>query len=261
MASIPSRTPWRSLLHESRNTCTGPGGRVESDASPTAGAKATNPMPVDLRTELVEIRRELLAMGALVEERVGLVFAAMEKGDVEAAARIRDGDTDVDRLEVRMEEHCMRLLALAQPVAGDLRFILTVLRVNGELERIADLAKGIAKRVIRLGKQWHVSVPEIVVEMGRESRAMLSEVLTALSTQDAAKCRGLTPREDRVDTLQKQVVGWVREEVARSPEHAPAVIDVLTLAQRVERMADIITNIAEDVVFLVEGRVVRHGGL
>ena len=97
--------------------------------------------------------------------------------------------------------------------------------------------------------------------MGRESRAMLSEVLTALSTQDAAKCRGLNPREDRVDTLQKQVVGWVREEVARSPEHAPAVIDVLTLAQRVERMADIITNIAKDVVFLVEGRVVRHGGL
>ncbi len=137
-------------------------------------------MPVDLRTELVEIRRELLAMGALVEERVGLVFTAMEKGDVEAAARIRDGDTDVDRLEVRMEEHCMRLLALAQPVAGDLRFILTVLRVNGELERIADLAKGIAKRVIRLGKQWHVSVPETVVEMGRESRAMLSEVLTAV---------------------------------------------------------------------------------
>lgn len=234
---------------------------VTPETAAPARRRANTAMPVDLRTELVEIRRELLAMGAIVEERVARVFSAMERGDLEEAARVRDGDSDVDRMEIRMEEHCMRLLALAQPVAGDLRFILTVLRVNGELERIADLAKGVAKRVIRLGQQWQVSVPETVIEMGREARSMLSEVLTALSAQDADKCRGLTPREERVDGLQKQVVGWVRAEVARSPEHAPAVIDVLTLAQRIERMADMVTNIAEDVVFLVEGRVVRHGGL
>jgi len=218
-------------------------------------------MPVDLHAELLQVRRELLAMGALVEERVAEVVAAMARLDVAAAARIRDGDADIDRMEVQIEQECIRLLALAQPVAGDLRAILTVLRVNGEIERIADLAKGIAKRVIRLGTEQLIEIPPLVVEMGGHARRMLSEVLSALADQDPARCRDLTPLEEQVDALQKSVVRWVRDEVTRHPDLASAVIDVLTIAQRLERLADIVTNIAEDVVFLVEGRLVRHGGL
>jgi phosphate transport system protein len=219
------------------------------------------PMPVDLHAELIQVRRELLAMGSLVEERVAGAVEAMVRLDVAEAQRIRDADAEIDRMELQIEEECMRLLALAQPVAGDLRFILTVLRVNGELERIADLAKGISKRVIRLGRQHAVAIPEISIEMGKRARAMLAEVLSALSDQDPQRCRNLSEPEDQVDRLQKQVLEWVRSRVAADPEQAPAVIDVLTLSQRIERIADMVTHIADDVIFLVEGRVVRHGKL
>lgn len=218
-------------------------------------------MPVDLRTELVQVRRDLLTMGGIVEERVAAALDAVAQLDATKASEVRDGDVEVDRMELKIEEECMRLLALAHPVAGDLRFILTVLRVNGELERIADLAKGVAKRVIRLGRQWQVEVPPTVIEMGQRTREMLAQVLSALSAQDPARCEGIAAVERRVDLLKKEVVAWVREKVAEHPDHAPAVIDVLTLAQRIERMADMVTNIAEDVVFLVEGRVVRHGSI
>jgi len=218
-------------------------------------------MPVDLHAELIQVRRELLAMGSLVEERVAGAVQAMVRLDVAEAERIRDTDAEIDRMELQIEEECMRLLALAQPVAGDLRFILTVLRVNGELERIADLAKGVAKRVIRLGRQHAVSIPENSIEMGRRARTMLAEVLSALSDQDPQRCRDLSGPEDEVDRLQKRVLEWVRAQVAADPEQAPAIIDVLTLSQRIERIADMVTNIAGDVIFLVEGRVVRHGNL
>lgn len=218
-------------------------------------------MPIDLHTELLRVRRDLLTMGALVEQRVEGVIRSIVESDAAEAQRIRDGDAEVDRMEVQIEEECMRMLALTQPVAGDLRFILTVLRVNGELERIADLAKGIAKRMIRIAAQSEVRVPAITIEMGRNARTMLGEVLNGLSDEDVERCRGIASTEEAVDRLHKQVAAWVREEIARTPESAATVIDVLTLSQRFERMADIVTCIAEDVVFLVEGRVVRHGGL
>jgi phosphate transport system protein len=218
-------------------------------------------MAIDLHSELVRIRRELLTMGAMVEQRVEAGIAALASGDAAAAQRIRESDDEVDQMEVRIEQECMRVLALTQPVAKDLRLVLTVLRVNGELERIADLAKGIAKRTIRLARQEAVSVPEMVLEMARHTRGMLGEVLNGLSDLDADRCRGIGDTEQMVDTLHKSATAWVREEVARHPEAAAAVIDVMTISQRFERMADIVTCIAEDVVFLVEGRLVRHGGL
>lgn len=218
-------------------------------------------MPIDLHSELLRVRRDLLTMGALVEQRVEGVIKSIVDSDAAAAQRIRDGDTEVDRMEMGIEEECMRLLALTQPVAGDLRFILAVLRINGELERIADLAKGIAKRQIRISAQTEVRVPAITIEMGRSTRSMLAEVLTGLSDADPDRCRRTAATEEEVDRLHKQVAAWVREEIARTPASASAVIDVLTISQRFERMADIVTCIAEDVVFLVEGRVVRHGGL
>lgn len=218
-------------------------------------------MPIDLHSELLRVRRDLLTMGAVVEQRVEGVIKSIIDNDAAAAQRIRDGDTEIDRMEMEIEEESMRLLALTQPVAGDLRFILAVLRINGELERIADLAKGIAKRQIRISAQSEVRVPAITIEMGRSTRSMLAEVLTGLSDADADRCRRIATTEESVDRLHKQVAAWVREEIARTPASASAVIDILTISQRFERMADIVTCIAEDVVFLVEGRVVRHGGL
>ena len=215
-------------------------------------------MAVDLRNEMVELRRNLLAMGAAVEQRVTRVIESMIDGDLSLAESVKTGDAEVDRMEVELEASCMRLLALAQPVAGDLRLILTVIRISNELERVADLARGIAKKLIRVAAVDEVAMPPAMTDLAFATRTMLADVLAALANEDAALCRQVCRSDERVDELYKQVLAWGRFEIPQHPEATAAAIDVLTVAQRFERIADMTTNIAEDVIFLVEGRVVRH---
>jgi len=215
-------------------------------------------MGVNLHDEMIELRRSLLGMGALVEQRVSRVVDALVEGDLEAAEMVRAGDDEVDRLEVALESQCMRLIALAHPVAGDLRFVLSVIRISSELERIGDLARGIAKRIIKLSQMEPVDVSAPLVDLAFAARTMLSDVLAALSNEDAALCRQVRRSDKRVDDIHKAVLLWGREEIPRHPEQSRAMIEILTMAQRFERIADITTNIAEDVIFVLEGRLVRH---
>jgi phosphate transport system protein len=215
-------------------------------------------MAVDLRNEMVELRRNLLAMGAAVEQRVTRVIESMIDGDLSLAESVKAGDAEIDRMEVELEASCMRLLALAQPVAGDLRLILTVIRISNELERVADLARGIAKKLIKVAAVEAVTMPMAMTDLAFATRTMLADVLAALANEDPALCRQVCRSDERVDELYKQVLSWGRFEIPQHPEATAAAIDVLTIAQRFERIADMTTNIAEDVIFLVEGRVVRH---
>ena len=215
-------------------------------------------MAVDLRNEMVELRRNLLAMGAAVEQRVTRVIEAMIEGDLSLAESVKAGDTEIDRMELELEADCMRLLALAQPVAGDLRLILSVIRISGELERVADLARGVAKKLIKVSAIDAIEMPAAMTDLAFATRTMLSDVLAALANEDAALCRQVRRSDQRADDLYKEILIWGRAEIPQHPEATAAAIDVLTMAQRFERIADITTNIAEDVIFLVEGRVVRH---
>lgn len=217
-------------------------------------------MPVDLRSELVELRRNILAMGAMVEQRVTRVIESMIDNDITLAEGVRAGDSEIDAMELELENTCMRILTLAQPVAGDLRLILAVMRISGELERIADLARGIAKKLIKLAAVPEVEMPPSMTDLAFATRTMLSDVLAALANEDPALCRQVRRADKRVDDLYKEVLAWGRAEMPRHAQAPAAIIDILTIAQRFERMADIVTSIAEDVIFLVEGRVVRHGG-
>ena len=215
-------------------------------------------MAVDLRNEMVRLRRNLLAMGATVEQRVTRVIEAMIEGDLSLAESVKAGDTEIDRMELELEADCMRLLALAQPVAGDLRLILSVIRISGELERVADLARGVAKKLIKVSAIDAIEMPGAMTDLAFATRTMLSDVLAALANEDAALCRQVRRSDQRADDLYKEILIWGRAEIPQHPEATAAAIDVLTMAQRFERIADITTNIAEDVIFLVEGRVVRH---
>ncbi|MBM4113537.1 MAG: phosphate signaling complex protein PhoU [Phycisphaerae bacterium] len=217
-------------------------------------------MAVDLHSELVELRRNLLAMGAMVEQRVTKVIEAMIDNDITLAEGVRGGDAEIDTMEVELENTCMRLLALAQPVASDLRFLLAVIRISGELERIADLARGIAKKLIKLAAVPELQMPSAMTDLAFATRTMLSDVLAALANEDPALCRQVRRADKRVDDIYKEVLMWGRQEIPRHVDVTGAAIDLLTIAQRFERMADMTTNIAEDVIFLVEGRIVRHGG-
>ncbi|MFM1829827.1 MAG: hypothetical protein RLZZ558_167 [Planctomycetota bacterium] len=215
-------------------------------------------MAVDLRNEMVELRRNLLAMGAAVEQRVTQVIEAMIDGDLSLAEGVKAGDAEVDRMELELEADCMRLLALAQPVAGDLRLILAVIRISGQLERVADLARGVAKKLIKVSAMDTLALPPAMTDLAFATRTQLSDVLAALANEDAALCRQVRRSDQRVDDLYKEILIWGREEIPQHPETAQSAIDILTIAQRFERIADMTTNIAEDVIFMVEGRVVRH---
>jgi phosphate transport system protein len=215
-------------------------------------------MAVDLRNEMVDLRRNLLAMGAAVEQRVTRVIESMIEGDLSLAESVKAGDAEIDRMELELEASCMRLLALAQPVAGDLRLILSVIRISGQLERVADLARGIAKKLIKVSALDAIAIPGAMTDLAFATRTMLSDALAALANEDAALCRQVRRSDQRVDDLYKEILIWGRQEIPQHPEAAAAAIDVLTIAQRFERIADMTTNIAEDVIFLVEGRVVRH---
>jgi phosphate transport system protein len=216
-------------------------------------------MPVHLQSRIIDLRRNLLALGALVEQRVANVIEVIRDGDVDLARKVRTGDAEIDAMQLDLENECMRLLALGSPVASDLRMILTAIRVSNELERIADMCKGISKRVIRLVESGSYRYPTALVQMAEAARAMLGDVLVAFSNEDIKLALEVRRADERVDDLNREVVAWAREWIADEVGKSGAAIELLAVGQRVERLADIVTAIAEDTVFLVEGRLVRHG--
>ena len=216
-------------------------------------------MSVNLQSRVIYLRRNLLALGALVEQRVSSVIEIIRDGDVELARQVRAGDAEIDQMQLELEAECMRLLALGSPVASDLRLILTAMRVSNELERIADMCKGISKRVIRLVESGNYRYPPALVQMAEAALSMLRDVLVAFSNEDIKLCLEVRRADTYVDDLNREVVAWARAWIEQDVEKSGAAIELLAIGQRVERLADIVTAIAEDTVFLVEGRLVRHG--
>jgi phosphate transport system protein len=216
-------------------------------------------MPVHLQSRIIDLRRNLLALGALVELRVANVIEVVRDGDVELARKVRSGDAEIDQMQLDLENECMKLLALGSPVASDLRMILTAMRVSNELERIADMCKGISKRVIRLVEAGNYRYPAALVQMAEGALAMLRDVLVAFSNEDIKLCLEIRKADNYIDRLNREVVAWAREWIEQDVEKSGAAIELLAVGQRIERLADIVTAIAEDTVFLVEGRLVRHG--
>ena len=216
-------------------------------------------MAIDLQTEMLPLRRNLLAMGAATEQRLSLATSALVEGDVDAARAVKSGDAEIDAMEVDLETQCMRILALGSPVAHDLRFVLSVIRISADFERIADLSRGIAKKVLRWGNgNGPTEVPGALADMASSASAMLGDVLAALSDEDVERCREVRRADRRVDDLNKEVAATSRQLIHDDVSRTAEAIDMMQIAQRLERIADIATNIAEDVIFLAEGRVVRH---
>ena len=216
-------------------------------------------MAIDLQTEMLTLRRNLLAMGAATEQRLSLATFALVEGNVDAARAVKSGDAEIDAMEVDLETQCMRILALGSPVAHDLRFVLSVIRISADFERIADLSRGIAKKVLRWGNgNGPTEVPGALADMASSASAMLGDVLAALSDEDVERCREVRRADRRVDDLNKEVVASSRQLIHEDVSRTAEAIDMMQIAQRLERIADIATNIAEDVIFLAEGRVVRH---
>jgi phosphate transport system protein len=215
-------------------------------------------MGTEIRKELVGLRRAILTLGASVESRVDQALESFLERNSDMAMAVRTGDKEIDRMEVDIEGECLRVLALLHPVASDLRLVLSIVRIDNDLERIADHAKSIAKRVLDLATLPPIDVPTSIYTMARTAQEMLSDSLRALADSDTALARRVRETDEVVDNVQKEIFAWAESEIPQRVDQTRTVIDVLSVVRSVERIADLATNIAEDVIFISEGEVVRH---
>ena len=213
-----------------------------------------------LQRDLENLKREILAMGSFAEEATGRALEALLTGDVGLAESVIDGDVRLDRKEMEVEEECLKILALHQPVAADLRFIVAVLKVNNDLERIGDLAANIAKRAITLSRSRKVEPPSELRAMMERVQGMVMASLDSLVRMDARIAREVLQADESVDAIHKRMYEALQARMREDPDHIPEYVQVLSISRYLERIADQSTNVAEDVIFTVEGDLVRHGG-
>lgn len=208
--------------------------------------------------ELTELRQKLLTLGGLVEQAIGLSVRALADRDTPLAQQVIADDRAINLLEVDIDELCIRLLALRQPAASDLRFITLALKVVTDLERIGDLAVSVAERAVALNAAEALKSYVDIPRMAQHAEEMLRMALDAFVASDAAKARAVLERDDSVDELYHSIFRELVQVMTTNPASTPRVMSVLFVAKHLERMADHATNVAEMVIFFVEGRDVRH---
>lgn len=209
--------------------------------------------------ELENIKKRILTLGALVEERVHRVTDTIDTRDPDIAKRIIRMDHEIDAMEVDIEEECLKILALHQPVAVDLRFIIAVIKINNDLERIGDEAVNIAERVQSLVKKENVTFRYDYTPMAEKAQAMLKKSLDALVNLDVDLAFKVLILDDEVDDIQKQAYGLIKKAMAKDPQNMTYFINLYLISRHLERIGDHATNIAEEVIYMIEGEIVRHG--
>ena len=161
-------------------------------------------------------------------------------------------------MEVELEEECLKILALYQPVAADLRFVVAVLKINNDLERMGDLAKNIAKRVAQLDNAGPVELPPEIRSMATQAEEMVRECLAAVIDGDTVLARRIREQDDLVDEQRQRVRKRILAGIGDNPENVEALLRLNSITKHIERIADMATNVAEDVIYMVEGEIVRH---
>lgn len=215
-------------------------------------------MPKHLRREIENLKKKLLALGAKVESSVRDATLSIEKRDTDLAKKIIDSDLNIDNTEVEIEEDCLKILALHQPVAIDLRFIVAVLKINNDLERIGDLAVNIAERAVFLASQPAFNISIDLVDMAHNAQLMLKQSIDSLINHDAELAHKVCSSDDIVDDMNRQMYLKVQNAILENPDQITPLIHLLSASRHLERIADHTTNIAEDVIYMVEGQIIRH---
>jgi phosphate transport system protein len=216
-------------------------------------------MTIFFQKELDKMKKLILSLGAMVEERLRLAIRAIEDGDAQVAEKIIKSDYEIDEKEVEVEEECLKIMALYQPVAVDLRFLIAVVKINNDLERIADEAVNIAERVTSITGKQDGAFPFDYSYMAEIVEDMLKKSLDALVNLDVDLAFKVVTLDDNVDDLHNTAYDLIKREMLKIPDQAGALINLYLISRHLERIADHATNIAEEVIYLVEGEIVRHG--
>ena len=199
-----------------------------------------------------------MTMSVMVEELVKRAVEQLTSPDLDSAKLLAEEDDQIDQWDVRIEETCLKILALHQPVAGDLRRIATVLKISNELERVADLGVNIAERAMGIMKGPVITIPEALPEMMRIAVKMLNQSIDAYVRLDSDLARDVFATDHHVDSLQSQIIAQLLGVMRAQHDFVEPALHLFSATRHIERIADHATNIAEDVIYLVEGAIVRH---
>ncbi len=210
-------------------------------------------------TELENLKSRLLEMSGLAEDQVRLAIESLLERDIEKAQAVIDRDNRVDELELQLDREAHELLALQQPMASDLRFITMTMKASNDLERVGDHAVNIARAVQRLAEMHIFSATPEVTEMAGLARRMLADALDSFVRRDSQAARQVLSMDDRVDHLYNSMFRILLTHMMEDPRRIGPSMSLLLISKNVERIGDLATNLAEDVVFLVEGVVIKHG--
>jgi phosphate transport system protein len=211
-----------------------------------------------IERQIDHLKEMILRVGTLVEEAISRSISAVINRDVALAQRVLASDEAIDRMEVEVEEECLKILALYQPVAADLRFVVAVLKINNDLERMGDLAKNIAKRVAQLENAGPIEMPAEIRTMATQAEEMVRECLQAVVAGDTVLARRIREQDDVVDVERQRARRRILDAIRGNPDRVEALLRVNSITKHIERIADMATNVAEDVIYMVEGEIVRH---
>ncbi len=216
-------------------------------------------MPKHLQREIENLKKLFIKYSGLVEKNVANAIESVMKLDGDSASEVIELDGQIDQMEVLVEEECLKILALHQPVAIDLRFITAVLRINNDLERIGDIAVYIARRTKYLiRKPTSHKLPEKFKEAAGQAIDMLSKSLDSLMQLNVELAADICEADDKVDSICNEIYDDIKDLMKKHPEDIDSICNLLVLPSKVERIADHATNIAEDVIYMVDGEIIRH---
>jgi phosphate transport system protein len=218
-------------------------------------------MSAHFQREISKLKQQVLSLCTMVEGQVERAVRAVQMRDDELAAEVERLDEAIDLREIEIEEECLKTLALYQPVAVDLRFVVSTLKINHDLERIGDLAVNIARKVHGLVID---PPPELADDLGlmcEKTQILLRDAIDTLVSMDAAEAALICTRDDEIDCMKASIRREIESEIKRRPDKVAPFLRLLAVSRNLERIADLAVNIAEDVVYLVEGRIMRHPAL
>ena len=199
-----------------------------------------------------------MRLAAMVEEALQKAVKAATEKNFKLADEVVNSDQAIDSYEIEVEEDCLKILALHQPVAGDLRYVVAVLKINSDLERIADLAVNIAERATDLNIRSDETPSFDLESMLDAATMMVRQSVDALVKHDAVMAHEVIPKDDEVDDLYREAYQYVLKQIRVQPDSVESLVSLLSIARNLERIADHATNIAEDVIYMIEGEIVRH---
>lgn len=211
--------------------------------------------------EFNKLKEKLLALSALVEDQVKQAIEVLNSYDSKLASKIIATDRQVDALEVELEEESLKLLALYQPVAQDLRLIVAILKINSDLERIGDIAANVSKRATRLQELEHFELPEELRTIAQKTKLMFKKSLLSFIELDNKLAREVLTLDDEIDRINASLYNWSLEKLKEDAKRPEIYVQVFSISKHFERIADLASNIAEDVIYLQEGEIVRHSRL